>query len=153
MTSPAYQQGSTSQSDLYGHLVAANRATIKTQRGNLFGGSDGKALTAFLKSGGWPSLPTRRRKERLILRAANTQGPRERSRHHRGLALASQWTVRDQSDPERNNHLSGMIPSACDADGSLNRRKAEHAGGSPHSLNHSRLEKSRRKYADGGNPL
>jgi len=44
----------------------------------------------FLKSGGWPSLATRRRKESLILSAANTQGPRERSRHHRGLALASQ---------------------------------------------------------------
>jgi hypothetical protein len=51
---------------------------------------NGEALTAFSKSGGWPSLATRRRKERLILSAANTQGPRERSRHHRGLALASQ---------------------------------------------------------------
>jgi hypothetical protein len=49
---------------------------------------NGEALTEFLKSGGWPSLAIRRRKERLNLSAANTEGPRERARHHWGLALA-----------------------------------------------------------------
>src|SRR6476646_6102539 len=69
-----------------GWLLSVSSRVLCTSKSN----HDGKALTAFFKSGGWPSLPTRRRKERLILRAANTQGPRERSRHHRGLVLASQ---------------------------------------------------------------
>jgi len=52
------------------------------------------------------------------------------------------WTkrcsVRDQSDPERNNHLSGMIPSVCDAERGFDRREAEHAGRvTPHSRDHS----------------
>src|SRR5262249_28101855 len=29
------------------------------------------------------------------------------------------WTIRGQSDPEHDNYLSGMIPSAWDADASL----------------------------------
>ena len=62
------------------------------------------------------------------------------------------WTIRDQFDPERNNHLSGMIPSVCDADASLRPTQSGARGGaSPHSRDHSQ-EKCLRRSAD-GNPL
>jgi hypothetical protein len=52
--------------------------------------NNGEALTKSSGSGVWLSLAIRGRKGRLILSAANTEGPRERARHRRGLALRSQ---------------------------------------------------------------
>ena len=67
--------------------------------------------------------------------------------------VAVDWTIRGQSDPERNNYLSGMIPSAWDADASLRPMQSGARGWWPHSRDHSPPGKRRRCAYRKSHPL